>query len=79
MPFTQYQSIFDPETLQILQEAFDMAWSEVATLPSVAIDVQSARDVIAKRIVTAAQENGELNPSRLKTYALAGFNPRQSA
>ena len=73
MPFTPYKSSFDPETLQVLQEAFDMAMADVLASQAGSIDEQQARDVIAKRIVTAAQEIGERDPERLKAYALEGF------
>ena len=74
MPFTPYQSNFDPATLQTLQEAFDRAWSEIAASPDVMTDEQSARDMIAKRIVVAWRDHGERDPERLKAYALEGFN-----
>lgn len=73
MPFTQYKSSFDPETLQVLQSAFDMAWSEVAASPSVDIDEQSARNMIARRIVDAWRDQGERDPERLKRYAVEGI------
>ena len=75
MPFTPYQSSFDPETLRVLQEAFDSAWSEVAAVPGVTLDEQSARNTIARRIVDAWREKGERDPDRLKSYALEGFSP----
>jgi hypothetical protein len=75
MPFTPYKSSFDPETLQVLQEAFDMAMADVLASQAGSIDEQQARDVIAKRIVNAAQERGERDPNRLKVYALQGFAP----
>jgi hypothetical protein len=78
MPFRSYKSSFDPETLQALQDAFNMALAEVLASPEGSVDEQQARDVIAKRIVAAAQESGEHDPERLKAYALVGFNPRQS-
>ena len=73
MPFTPYLSTFDPETLQVLQKAFDMAWAEAVAEPN--IDEQKARDVIAKRIVAAAREDGERNPARLKRHALQALRP----
>jgi hypothetical protein len=75
MPFTPYQSSFDPETLQALQEAFDKAWSEAVAVPGVSLDEKSARNMIARRIVDAWREKGERDPERLKAYALEGFAP----
>ena len=75
MPFTPYRSSFDPETLQVLQKAFDMAWAEAVALPGVKIDEQTTRELIAKRIVAAAQENGERAPARLKRHALQALRP----
>jgi hypothetical protein len=79
MPFKPYKSSFDPETLQALQDAFDMALAEVLASPEGSINEQQARDAIATRIVAAARESGERDPDRLKAYALVNFNPRQSA
>jgi hypothetical protein len=72
--FTDHRLSFNPETLLTLQEAFDMAWAEVATLPIIGADEQCARDLIAKRIIAAARDNGERDPERLKAYAVAGFS-----
>jgi hypothetical protein len=71
--FAHSKAEFDPDALRVLQEAFDMAWAEVATLPIVGTDGQGARDLLAKRIVAAAREDGERDPERLKAYALQAF------
>lgn len=73
MPFTQYKASFDPDTLQVLQTAFEMAWSEVAASPGVAVDQQAARNLIARRIVDAWRDHGERDPERLKKYAVEGI------
>jgi hypothetical protein len=73
MPFRPYQSTFDPETLQVLQDAFDEALAEVLASPNGSVDEQQARDLIAKRIVEAARDQGERDPQRLKQHALKGF------
>ena len=75
MPLTPYRSSFNPETLDILQEAFDLAWEEAATLTNLHIDEKSARDLIAKSIVDAARDRGENNPFRLKRCALNALRP----
>jgi hypothetical protein len=77
MPFTADKSL-DPETLKIAQEAFDLAWGEItADLDGAA--TPATRDVLAKRIIAAAQESGERDPARLKAHALAGFALSKSA
>ena len=74
MPFTPYQSSFDPETLRTLQEAFDMAWSDAVAVPGVSHDEKSARNMLARRIIDAWRDKGERDPERLKAYALEGFS-----
>lgn len=74
MPLTPYRSSFDPETLDILQQAFDLAWEEAGAL-NLQIDEKSARDLIAKSIVDAARDRGENNPFRLKCCALSALRP----
>jgi len=75
MPFTPYKSSFDSETLRALQEAFDKAWSETVAVPCVSHDEKSARNMLARRIIDAWRDKGELDPDRLKAYALEGFSP----
>ena len=75
MPLTPYRSVFDPETLVVLQKAFDLAWEEAATLKKLSPDEKSARDLMAKAIVDAARDRGENNPFRLKCYALNALKP----
>jgi hypothetical protein len=75
VPFTSYRSSFDPETLAVLQAAFDSAWQELQTsgnrLASDA-DREAARARLAKRIVAAAAA-GERDPAVLKLAALQGL------
>lgn len=40
-----------------------------------AYDTDLARNLLARRIIEAAMENGQRDPERLKAYALQGFNP----
>lgn len=70
MPFGPFQSNFDAETLGIFEEAFDLAWSEVAATSGVMADQQTARNLIARRIVVAWRDHGERDPQRLKSYAI---------
>jgi hypothetical protein len=75
MPLTPYRSFFDPETLDVLQKAFDLAWEEAATLQDLNIDAKASRELIAKTIVSEARERGENNPFRLKSCALNALRP----
>ena len=73
MPFAPYKSAFDPEDLRILQEAFDLAWSDIALVPIISADPDAARELLAQRIVAAAKQDGERDPERLKRRALKAF------
>lgn len=77
MPFTSYNSSLDPEAMAAAQTAFDMTWAEI-NLPH-DLDEQTARDMIARRIMDHAVDTGERDPERLKAYALEGFSLQQSA
>ena len=73
MPFTAHKSAFSPDELKALQEAFELAWSDIALEPVIANDPDSARELLAQRIVAAAKEHGERDPERLKRHALKAF------
>ena len=73
MPFTPHKGSLDPQTLSVLQAAFDDAWSKVLRGKLDGFDEQSARHLIAKRIVDAAIDLGERDPDALSRYALTGF------
>lgn len=72
MPFTAYKPNLSPDTLEAAQQAFDRAWAEILAAQD-GYDMQSARDLLAKRIMQAALEQGERDPARLKAHALEGF------
>jgi hypothetical protein len=55
--------------MSVLQDAFDGAWNELRNRDLDGLDEQSARDLIAKRIIDAALD-GERDPLRLSRYAL---------
>ena len=74
MPFTPYSSNLDPETLMIAQEAFARAWEDVLAVPG-GYHQDLVRNLLAKRIMECALEQGERDPERLKAYALEGFKP----
>jgi hypothetical protein len=70
---TTYDSMFNPFGVQAFQEAFERAWAEVHDDPIIRTDEQSAREMIAQRIVAAARAHGERDPDRLVRHALAVF------
>ena len=66
-------SVFDPAALDALQEAFEDAWSEVLSDPIIRTNEQTVRDLIARRIMDAAVDQGIRDPVRIKAYALRVF------
>jgi hypothetical protein len=67
------QNAFDPESIGVLQTAFDAAWKTVTSSGSdfaVNARAASAREVLARRIIVMA-ERGERDPHRLTDDALA--------
>ena len=73
MPFEAHKSAFSPEDLQVLQQAFELAWSNIALVPIISNDPDAARELLAQRIVAAAKQSGERDPERLKRLALKAF------
>ena len=71
MPFSDYRDNFDPETLAILEIAFNEAW-EVLLASGGTFDQMATRDALAELIVSFAAE-GETDPKRLKALALAAL------
>ena len=69
MPFSNYRDNFDPETLAILEIAFNEAW-EVLLASGGNFDQKATRDALAELIISFAAE-GETNPKRLQELALA--------
>jgi hypothetical protein len=69
MPFTNYRDNFDPETLAILEIAFNEAW-EVLQASGGRFDQEATRNALAELIMSYATE-GETDPKRLKALALA--------
>lgn len=64
---------YDTEALAFLGGVFEDSWQElVRTLGLTPSDASGLRDVMAKRIMTAANA-GERNPLRLKLLALGGI------
>jgi hypothetical protein len=68
------QASFDPETVEILASAFDIAWQRVVTSGSpVATEAATAtRETLAKNIIAAAKA-GERDKNLLVESALSGL------
>ena len=71
MPFGNYRDNFDPETLAILEIAFNEAW-DVLLASGGSFDQNATRDALAELIISFAAE-GETNPKRLKELALSAL------
>ena len=71
MPFSDYRDNFDPETLAILEIAFNEAW-EVLLASGGPFDQKATRDALAELIISFAAE-GETDPKRLKELALSAL------
>ncbi|PZR85675.1 MAG: hypothetical protein DLM68_10760 [Hyphomicrobiales bacterium] len=75
MPFiaSLAQNAFDPESVRVLEIAFDSAWKTVISSGSdLALNGRAAstREALARRIIAMA-ERGETDPRRLIDDALA--------
>ena len=76
MPFTSYNGHLNPETLSVLQAAFDKALAEIiASNPD--IDEHDIRDLVAKRIIDATLDEGERDLEQLRRHAVAAFKSRR--
>jgi hypothetical protein len=65
--------VFDPETLSLLQKAFDAAWEETGfALAREDFDPTAMRTLMAIRIMAAVRD-GERDPGRLKEMAVAAI------
>jgi hypothetical protein len=71
VPFSSYRDNFDPETLAILEIAFNEAW-EVLQASGGHFDQKATRDALAELSITFAAE-GETDPKRLKALALSAL------
>jgi hypothetical protein len=69
VPFSNYRDNLDPETLAILEIAFNEAW-EVLLASGGNFDQKATKDALAEVIISFAAE-GETDPKRLKALALA--------
>jgi hypothetical protein len=60
---------FDPETLALLREAFDLAWAKIPPAQQNAV----LRNTLAELIKQIARQ-GETEPYKLSARALAAFH-----
>ena len=73
MPFSEYRDNFDPETLAILEIAFNEAW-EVSLAGGGVFDPKATRDALAVLIISISfAAEGETDPKRLKQLALSAL------
>jgi hypothetical protein len=72
MPRRFVPADYDPAKLQVLQQAFNEAWAEVADRYS-AENAEEARSIIAQAVVAAAAE-GIANIDQLRDRALAALD-----
>jgi hypothetical protein len=71
MPFSEYRDNFEPETLVVLEAAFNEAW-EALRISGANFDHETTRKALAELIMSFAAE-GETDPKRLKALALAAL------
>jgi hypothetical protein len=71
VPFTAYRDNYNPETLAILESAFNEAWDTLVASGG-DFDQAETRRQLAELIISFAAE-GENDPKRLKQLALAAL------
>jgi hypothetical protein len=71
MTFNKYRDNFEPETLVVLEVAFNEAWEGVQASGG-EFDQEATRSALADLIMSFAAE-GETDPKRLKAKALAAL------
>ena len=71
MPFSNYRDNFEPETLVVLEVAFNEVW-EVVQASGGEFDQEATRSALADLIMSFAAE-GETDPKRLKAKVLAAL------
>ena len=71
MSFSNYRDNFEPETLAILEAAFNEAWNSLQDSGG-KFDQEKTKNALADLIMSFAAE-GETGPKRLKAKALAAL------
>ena len=80
MPFSHVSNSYQPEQLQKLTEAFDLAWPQIVLSYGAATDIQleQLRQRLANFIVACACR-GEFQPEKLVQTALRAFTTPRAA
>ena len=79
MPFSHVRNSFQPEQLDKLTEAFNLAWPQImlANRAATDIELEGLRQRLANFIV-ACTSRGEFDPARLRDTAFRAFRPKSS-
>jgi hypothetical protein len=79
VPFSHVSRNFQPEQLDSLTAAFDLAWEQLLSANgfSVEFDALSLRSKLAQHILASAS-TGEFDPEELKDRALRALMRRQA-
>ena len=80
MPFSHVRNSYQPEQLNKLTEAFDLAWPQImlAYGPATDLQLEQLRQRLANFIVACACR-GEFEPEKLAQTALRAFTNRRAA
>ena len=80
MPFSHVRNSYQPEQLNKLTEAFDLAWPQILLAYGTATEMQlgQLRQRLANFIVACACR-GEFQPEKLVQTALRAFTNRRAA
>ena len=70
MATPQHNVVFDPETIELLRQCLEKAWSQLEPDQQTRV----SKTVLAQRMLKAAS-NGERDPIRLQARALIGIAP----
>ena len=70
MTAPQHNVVFDPETIELLRQCLEKAWSQLEPGQQTRV----SKTGLAERILKAAS-NGERDPTRLQSRALIGIAP----
>ena len=79
MPFSHVRNSYQPEQLNKVTEAFDLAWPQIMLAdPATDLQLEQLRQRLANFIVACACR-GEFEPEKLAQTALRAFTTRRAA
>ena len=80
MPFSHVSNSYQPEQLNKLTEAFDLAWPQITLAygPATDLQLEQLRQRLGNFIVACACR-GEFEPEKLAQTALRAFTNRRAA